>query len=75
MSRRRGNPNWLKPELIRGPIARATSFDEVIEELGLQPTDFAASDALKEWARLNKDHKYVPSDLLEAWGFQVDTQF
>ena len=72
MARARGNPNWCKPAAIRDPIV-ATSFDEVTQALGLQPADFAASNALKEWAKRNKDHKYVPSDLLEAWGLQVKT--
>jgi hypothetical protein len=30
------------------------------------------SAALKEWARANKDEKYVPSELLKAWGFDED---
>ena len=40
--------------------------------LKLAPEDFQASALLKEWVSRNKNHKYVPLDLLEAWGFSVD---
>ena len=50
----------------------ATTFDHVVESLGLSPEEYLASSTLKEWVRLNKDEKYVPPDLLEAWGFSED---
>jgi hypothetical protein len=28
----------------------------------------ATPSALGDWARQNKDYKYVPSELLKAWG-------
>jgi hypothetical protein len=51
MAKRRGNPNWGKPEPI-GPIT---------------PT------RLREWARRNKNSKYIPEPLLEAWGFEIES--
>jgi hypothetical protein len=53
-------------------VNSSTTFDHVVENLGLSPEDYVASSALKEWVRLNKDEKYVPLDLLEAWGFSAD---
>jgi hypothetical protein len=53
-------------------VNSATTFDRVVESLGLSPEEYLASSALKEWVRLNKDEKYVPPDLLEAWGFPED---
>lgn len=50
----------------------ASSFDKVVQALGLTPDQYLSSIALKEWVRSNKDEKYVPSDLLKAWGFTVD---
>lgn len=50
----------------------ATTFDRVVENLGLTPEEYLASSALKEWVRQNKDEKYVPPHLLEAWGFSED---
>jgi hypothetical protein len=44
----------------------------MVEALGLRPDQYLSSTALKEWVRSNKDDKYVPSDLLKAWGFNVD---
>src|SRR5579864_2118150 len=40
----------------------------------LSPDQYETSDALREWARKNKDQKYVPLDLLEAWGFFVNCE-
>lgn len=46
-----------------------SAFELETKKLGLSPGDFASSALLKEWARKNKDQKFVPSDLLQAWGF------
>jgi hypothetical protein len=62
---------WRK-SVKRWTVNSATTFDRVVENLGLSPEDYLASSALKEWVRLNKDEKYVPPDLLEAWGFSED---
>jgi hypothetical protein len=70
MVKRRGNPNWGKPgaiEMLAGP----TGFEGVTATLGLAPEAFEGSVLLKEWVRKNKDHKYVPLDLLNVWGFEV----
>jgi len=40
-------------------------------KLALSPDQYVDSEALKEWARRNKDSKFVPSDLLLAWGFST----
>jgi hypothetical protein len=50
----------------------ATSFERVVEMLGLTPEQYLRSEQLKEWVRQNKDEKYVPSSLLKAWGFEED---
>jgi hypothetical protein len=46
-----------------------SAFELETKRLGLRPADFVDSASLKEWARKNKDQKFVPSDLLQAWGF------
>jgi hypothetical protein len=51
---------------------RATSFDHLVKILGLSPDEYENSLQLKEWVRRNKDEKYVPSDLLKAWGFSEE---
>ena len=34
--------------------------------------EYESSIQLKEWVRKNKDQKYVPSDLLQAWNIDGD---
>jgi hypothetical protein len=70
MAKKRGNPNWGKPELPGGPVG-PTSFEEVVRKLRLSPEDYEGSLPLQEWARKNKDQKYIPDDLLKLWGFEV----
>ena len=69
--RRRGNPNWGKPEPIMGtPIV--TEFEKVTKEYHLQPDQYVRSPRLREWARKNRNNKYIPEALLEAWGFEIE---
>ena len=70
MARKRGNPNWGKPDIHAAP-AVPTSFEEVVRKLRLSPEDYEVSLTLKEWVRKNKDQKYIPDDLLKLWGFEV----
>ena len=70
MSNRRGNPNWGKPETSIGTIT-LSAFEHRAHSLRLSPEQYEASPELKEWARKNKDQRYVPLDLLEDWGFTV----
>jgi len=37
--------------------------------MGLSPAQYEGSLELKEWARVHKHKKFVPPDLLVAWGF------
>jgi len=50
----------------------ASSFEHLVASLGLSPAEYVNSAELKEWVRRNKDHKYVPPELLAAWGFTVN---
>lgn len=71
MAKKRGNPNWGKPEVNIVPYTGTNSFEEVVKKLRLSPSDYEGSTHLKEWARKNKDQKYVASHLLQAWGLDV----
>ena len=70
MTKKRENPNFGK--LLPVPSATPSSFEQVAEELGLSPPGYKNSIELKDWVRRNKDHKYVPADLLNEWGFEVN---
>jgi predicted metal-binding protein len=73
MAKRRGNPNWGKPEPI-GPITPTiTEFEQVVKEYKLEPDQYLRSTRLREWARRNKNSKYIPEPLLEAWGFEIES--
>ncbi len=51
-----------------------STFEHVVRRLHLAPSQYVTSRELKEWVRKNKDHKYVPAQLLEAWHFDVDDE-
>jgi hypothetical protein len=73
MAKRRGNPNWGKPEPIGPIVPVVTSFDQVVKEWKLTPDQYVRSTRLREWARRNKNSKYIPETLLEAWGFEIES--
>jgi len=64
--RNKGNPNWGKTGL--NIPATATSFDDMVRRLKLSEEEYLSSVPLKEWAQKHKDSKYIPQDLLKAWG-------
>ena len=69
---RRGNPNWGKPVPVGPVIPTVSSFEEAVKELKLQPDQYLHSTRLREWARQNKNSKFIPESLLQAWGFETD---
>ncbi len=71
---RRGNPNFTNPAAMEAPVASGSSFEKVVEDLHLSPCDYLTSSELRDWVFRNKDQRYVPSDLLEAFGFEVSTE-
>jgi hypothetical protein len=73
MAKRRGNPNWGKPEPIGPVVPTITSFEMVVKEYKLTPDQYVRSTRLREWARRNKNSKYIPEALLEAWGFEIES--
>jgi hypothetical protein len=73
MAKRRGNPNWGKPEPIGPVVPTVTSFEQVVKEFKLTPDQYVRSTRLREWARRNKNSKYIPEALLEAWGFEIES--
>ena len=61
------------PEPI-GPVTPTiTEFEQVVREFKLTPDQYLRSTRLREWARRNKNSKYIPEPLLEAWGFEIES--
>jgi hypothetical protein len=50
-----------------------TEFEQVVREYKLAPDQYLRSTRLREWARRNKNSKYIPEPLLEAWGFEIES--
>jgi hypothetical protein len=69
MPKRRGNPNWGKPDPIGPVIPTITEFHRVTREFRLQPDQYIRSTRLREWA---KNSRFIPEHLLEAWGFEIE---
>jgi hypothetical protein len=71
--KRRGNPNWGKPQ-ISGPLP-ILEFERVVREFNLRPDQYVSSVRLREWARSNKNSRYIPEPLLKSWGFGIEATF
>jgi hypothetical protein len=66
MAKRRGNPNWGKPEPI-GPVSPTiTELEQIVCEFKLRPDQCVRSMRLREWTSRNKNAKYISKYLLEA---------
>ena len=51
MAKKRGNPNWGKPEVNSVPYTGTNSFEEVVKKLRLLPSEYEGSIHLQEWAK------------------------
>lgn len=71
---RHGNPKFTNPAAIEPPLVSETSFERLVEELKLSPSEYMSSPRLRDWVSRNKNQKYVPSEVLKAFGFEADTE-
>lgn len=72
--RKRGNPNWgrpdVQPKIPKGP----SEFEKVMKELGLTTRTCAGSVELRQWCKQNRNRCYIPEWLLKEWEIDVDTE-
>jgi hypothetical protein len=69
--KRRGNPNWGKAEA--GPVVPVvTEFEKTADEYKLPPDQYLQSSELREWAKRNRNSKFIPEPLLTAWGLEIE---
>jgi hypothetical protein len=73
VAKKRGNPNWGKPEVNTIPYTGVSSFEAVVKRLRLSPAQYEVSIPLQEWARKNKDQKYMSSNLLTGMGLGCES--
>lgn len=62
------NRRFTNPLGASVPLSQS-SFEEVVRELKLVPEQYKDSQQLRDWVFRHKDEKYVPSDVLKAFGF------
>ena len=60
--------------IMGSQLAIASSFEEVVQELGLSPEQYAASGELRAWVKRNKNLRYVPPELLIVFGFKAGAE-
>ena len=65
---KRVNRRFTNP-LATPTASVSSSFEEVVQKLKLMPDQFTTSQELRAWVFRNKDEKYVPSEVLKAFGF------
>ena len=53
-------------------VPTVSAFEEAVKELKLQPDQYVQSKRLRDWAWRNRNSKFIPESLLEAWGFEMD---
>jgi hypothetical protein len=73
MATKRGNPNWGRPAPFGPTTPTVTEFEQIVRTFNLQPDQYIRSTRLREWAHRNKNSKYIPEPLLEAWGFEIES--
>jgi hypothetical protein len=71
--KRRGNPNWGKPDSGQ-VVPIVTEFEKTVEEYKLTPDQYLQSSQLREWARRNRNSRFIPEALLKAWGFEIEAR-
>lgn len=72
MARQRGNPNWGKRDQSGPVVIVPSTFELVVKEFNLTPEQYLSSVRLREWARQNRNSKFIPEVLLKDWGFDVE---
>jgi hypothetical protein len=74
MAPQRETPNSLRSRPTNATSVSESSFDRMVDALKLSPDQYQSSSELREWVLRNKDDKYVPPELLKAFGFHVNLE-
>ena len=69
--------NLQKPRIVqlwvKGEVVPTLHLGALLNLFKLTPDQYIRSTRLREWARRNKNSKYIPEPLLEAWGFEIES--
>lgn len=69
MSKRKPTPYFTNPEKMGAMVQSESSFEKVVQALELSPEEYSASRELRIWVRRNKSFKFVPTEVLQTFGF------
>jgi hypothetical protein len=75
MHKRHVDRSWGATGVTPMRSATDSSFEMAAKKMGLSPTQYKNSSQLREWARANRLRKYIPPDLLMAWGFECEQEW
>ena len=70
MPRKPPNPKWGSGHVEMKP-AGLTAFEKVVAKLKLEPEQYTSSRTLRDWVRVNRNTRYVPEELLVAFGMST----
>jgi hypothetical protein len=68
VAKKRGNPNWGKPELNTLRYTGATSFEEVAERLCLSPQEFGNSAQFMDWVQKEQGSQIRANPVFSNYG-------
>jgi hypothetical protein len=74
IKKRRGNPRWAE-NMLKSLLPTISEFERVAARLRLEPDEYVDSQELRAWAEKNKDARFVPEQLLKAWGIPLRRTF
>jgi hypothetical protein len=72
MTNNEKSANWASGRVAGISQAEPTGFDAQVQRLGLNAGNWDASKELREWCERNKNHCYIPEELLAKWGIAVN---
>ena len=72
----RPGETWAARLAAPAPPAQPTKFEIVVRQLRLEndPQAWPISNSLRLWVKKNRNYRYVPEELLAAYGMHVLTE-
>lgn len=74
MAKGRQHIPWSK-DLPDSDLKNQSDFEFEVERLQLQPHEYVNSIPLRYWAKANRRRRYVPEELLRAWGMDLNPEW
>jgi hypothetical protein len=72
MAKYRRGTNWASGRGAEIRPDEPTGFDVKVQKLGLNSGNWASSEELRKWCEQNKNHCYIPEQVLKRWKIVVN---